>query len=507
MSLAVASTFDIALVIMAILPSGYVAYLWLNSPERKDKPVLQGEPELSYLFDHGVLQHASSAAQQFCPLEAGHHEWPDLHHNILPRFGLFPDKPPSTGEGQMIVAATDPKIQTMLRINWDKHLCRVVVLDPKDVGVDLRSEAEVTLSRVRSDVSVPLWHTDQHHRLLWYNDAYHKLFNVSHPTLAIESRALFPADFSNTTHRLALRDQTTGAKNWYAVTHSQSRTTNCYQAICITPLIRAEEAQRNFVQTLTKTFAQLSIGLAIFDRKNQLVLFNPALIDLTGLGAQFLSARPEIQTFFDKLRETRKIPEPKNYASWRNTVSELISAAHDGRYEEIWSLESGQTFRVKGRPHPDGATAFLIEDISAQVTQTRSFRAELEQGQAMLDTLDDAIGVFSSSGVLTFSNRAYQELWKVEPDAAFADITIHDAVQVWKRRSAPNLPWEQIQGFVENREDRLNWSMPLYLVDGTELTCLFSPILDGATLIRFHQPRRHPAEIEDFDRAKAPQDT
>jgi PAS domain-containing protein len=51
----------------------------------------------------------------------------------------------------------------------------------------------------------------------------------------------------------------------------------------VTEIVRAQQAQKNFVQTLTKTFATLSIGLAIFDRNRQLMLFNPALIDLTAL--------------------------------------------------------------------------------------------------------------------------------------------------------------------------------------------------------------------------------
>ena len=46
----------------------------------------------------------------------------------------------------------------------------------------------------------------------------------------------------------------------------------------VTEIVRAQQAQKNFVQTLTKTFATLSIGLAIFDR-NAINAFNPALID------------------------------------------------------------------------------------------------------------------------------------------------------------------------------------------------------------------------------------
>ena len=60
-----ASTFDIALVIFAILSSGYIAYLWLDNAETADKADPRGEPELSYLFDHGVLQHASGTTAQF----------------------------------------------------------------------------------------------------------------------------------------------------------------------------------------------------------------------------------------------------------------------------------------------------------------------------------------------------------------------------------------------------------------------------------------------------------
>jgi PAS domain-containing protein len=106
---------------------------------------------------------------------------------------------------------------------------------------------------------------------------------------------------------MALR-AATGKKNWYEVTRTEQHGVLCYQADCITALVHAEKAQRNFVQALTKTFAQLSIGLAIFDRNGQLALFNPALAELTGLRAEFLSGRPTVQTFLDRLRETRKMP-------------------------------------------------------------------------------------------------------------------------------------------------------------------------------------------------------
>ena len=119
----------------------------------------------------------------------------------------------------------------------------------------------------------------------------------------------------------------------------------------VNAVVNTEIAQRNFVKTLAKTFAQLSIGLAIFDRDRQLALFNPALIDLTALLADFLSARPNVLSFFDRLRDNQMMPEPKNYNSWRHQMADRIEAAADGRYQETRLLPSGSIYRVSGRPH------------------------------------------------------------------------------------------------------------------------------------------------------------
>jgi hypothetical protein len=104
------------------------------------------------------------------------------------------------------------------------------------------------------------------------------------------------------------------------------------------------------------------------------------------------------------------------------------------------------------------------------------------------------------AGVLTFSNAAYQKLWQVDPEKAFADVTIYDAVQIWKRRCAPNFSWGEIESYVGNIEDRKHWSMPVYLSEGSQMTCNISPITAGATLIRFHMSEKltTPAVAQDL---------
>ena len=91
--------------------------------------------------------------------------------------------------------------------------------------------------------------------------------------------------------------------------------------------VHAEAALRSFIQTLSQTFAHLKIDFAIFDRRRQLVLFNPALGDLTGLAPEFLSSRPTLFSLLDALRERRMIPEPRDYKHWRREMLELEAAA------------------------------------------------------------------------------------------------------------------------------------------------------------------------------------
>ena len=123
--------------------------------------------------------------------------------------------------------------------------------------------------------------------------------------------------------------------HWFDINKFSLLKSSVQYALDVTEIVRAQQAQKNFVQTLTKTFATLSIGLAIFDRNRQLMLFNPALIDLTTLPADFLSARPNLLTVFDKLRDNQIMPEPKNYATWREKLAILVAAATEGTYTEI----------------------------------------------------------------------------------------------------------------------------------------------------------------------------
>ncbi len=249
--------------------------------------------------------------------------------------------------------------------------------------------------------------------------------------------------------------------------------------------VQAETALRDFMQTLTKTFAHLHVGLAIFDAQRQLQLFNPALLDLTGLPVDFLSMRPSLLSVLDAMRDRNMIPEPKDYRGWRRQLVELEKAAASGLYEETWSLPGGQTYRVIGRPHPNGAIALMIEDISGEMLRTRRYRADLELGQSVIDQLDEAIAVFSEGGQLVMSNAGYAQLWGSDPSRTLEEASLWSLSAGWRNLSAPSPIWGQLEEFAASQGDRSTWYAEVRLLDGRLVDCRFAPLTGGATLTAF----------------------
>lgn len=251
------------------------------------------------------------------------------------------------------------------------------------------------------------------------------------------------------------------------------------------PVVKAEVALRNFVQTLTKTFAHLPIGLAVFNRDRRLSIFNPALADLTTLEPEWMGSRPTIGAFFDRLRERRMIPEPRDYQRWRGRMADLIRAAEDGTFEENWPLPGGQTFRVAGRPHPDGAVAFLFEDITAEVSLKRQFRAELAAAQAALDAQDVAVCVFSGPGTLALTNAAFTRWFGFAADETMTEIVARDATARMAACARASPFWGDLRSFIAGDTDRSAWDDRIAMNQGSVLAVDVMPLAGGFTLCRF----------------------
>ena len=477
---------ELVLITFVAVITAVIARLFLNGPYCPAvSPPATPPDSLSLLFDDGVLHHASSAALKKFAFAPGVHVWDDLRDGLLLRFPDFPERPGAGATGSINLRSSQENDHSDIEVNWRDGLCWVHLNEPTDgeTATMPKSRKIDPLLRCVKTMPHPAWEVDENDHIIWKNDAFTKLTNRLNMTRARNPLAL---DDTKEIQRCSAVNAT-GEQEWFEVVANSDEGCQIYHATPITALVKAEEAQRTFIQTLAKTFAHLPIGLAIFDKRSQLAIFNPALVDLSGLHASFLATQPTMIGFFDALRENRRMPEPKNYRSWRQDITDVITAASGEQYQDTWTLEDGRTYAIQGRPHPDGATAFLIEDISPEITLARSYRAEIEQFEALLDIVEDALVVFSPSGVLTFCNRAYRKLWDQDPEVAFADITIHDAVKVWKSKAQVGTNWAELIHATTTVGARFDKTYDLYLLQGEKLNCTLSPSAANATMIRFSQ--------------------
>ncbi len=472
--------------------SACFAILWLL-PHRQARASDYGLSTPGALFDVVFLFDGDQLISHSDVALAGYESvrnWEDLRRLLQRDFPAFPETPESVrSQGSISVSAIDCTVEREILCEWIDGIIRVQLRDLTGNSHTPRRDPSDPIRLAMEQAPYPVWSVDNRNKVRWCNAAYVALVRKISGQDADLTDPLFPsltdeAQLGRKT-RVSIPVKDSDAKLWFDLTRvTRDGDQLCY-AVNINAIVEAEIAQRKFVQTMTKTFAQLSIGLAIFDRNRQLALFNPALIDLTTLPPDFLSVRPSLSSFFDRLRDQHMMPEPKNYRSWRRQMNDLLEAARDGNYQETWSLPSGSVYSVSGRPHPDGAVAFLFEDITAEITLTRRFRAEMDLMQSILDKLADPIAVFSDDGILATTNYAYQKLWGDSNETGFEPATVLEITRQWQDQCAASPILGEIREFVTARENRAEWSGELTMKSGGTLTCTVSPMQNGATIVRF----------------------
>ncbi len=494
----------IGLAILTALLSAAVILLGLKLLGRRDRARLaEFEPppadRVVFLFNGEALVDATPSARTL--LGSSDRSCPDLDrflHLASPRFLDLAARLADLGPAHRLdIACAEAGPCRGLIAERSGTLTRIEILQ-NDGEQTLRSFQDAatareieTLRAIAEDAPQLIWRQDRTGSIRWANAAYLELADriaefagAWPPPVLFDQLVMVAAGKTQVQRRVSLKTEPQGDPLWFDVVALDRGDETLFIAEDAGPLVKAETAQRNFVQTLSKTFANLPTGLAIFDKDRHLVLFNPALHDLTDLPVEFLSTRPSLRAFLDRLRDARMLPEPKNYGTWRETFTSMESAAVSGTYGEVWTLPNGQTYRVTGRPHPDGAVAFLIEDISAEISLTRRFRSQIDLGQAVIDALGDALCVFSVTGRLTLSNAAFTGLFGIDEEH-LTETTVIDATRVMQDLALPTPAWGDLRDFIDLYADRSEWSAPIQLLDGRsmELTC--TPLPGGDTLCSF----------------------
>jgi len=461
----------------------------------------ESSDDVAFVFDDTTLIDASYKGYQL--LRAAHVRSDDMPgiFNVLSRsFSTLGEALSDLAEVREVELTSNAGIGTLYAEMWDGLVKIRLELEEtedtltQDAPVVMALEQELLFMReITNETPFPMWQVDGSGNICWANTAY--IRHVEHTKSSGHMAWPLPHIFGNpapsillapnSKQRKSLEHAAEDGAKWFDVHSQQTKEGTYFFATPADDIVTAQSNLSSFTQTLTKTFAQLNQGLAIFDNERNLMMFNPALVQLTNIPAEKLCVRPSLWTFLDSLREQRMIPEPKDYHSWRDEIRALENAAETDSYCKIWQLPSGLTYRVTGRPHPGGAIALLIENISEEISLTRRFNAHLEQNQAILDCMDEAMVVFSSTGVLVQCNKAYRNMWDSDPDQTLIEFTATNALKEWRQKTSRSPFWGELQDFIYHGAERSDWTGSVTTLKGEKIECRVRPLLGGSTLVGF----------------------
>jgi hypothetical protein len=114
----------------------------------------------------------------------------------------------------------------------------------------------------------------------------------------------------------------------------------------------------------------------------------------------------------------------------------------------------------------------------------------------VLDTLPDAIAVFSQGNTLVIMNQAYQDLWRRDARTLEANYDLRAALRVWKAGSVASGAWRAIENYAVALGNRESQTEGIVLNDGRQFRCHLSPMRGGMTMIRFEAVNAMTATVQ-----------
>ena len=251
---------DVIIVLAAAFTTALAALWWLSTAAGRPAAAPPGIDDMSLLFEDGELIHGSDSALTRFALAPGHHRWQDIREALLSRFPEFPRTARHGATGKLTLTAEDGDSPSELRITWRDALCWLHLPQTRATE-EITEETFQKLAALRraSETSPnPAWQTHASGRIIWHNRAYGALKRKAQPDPDCGGAALFSTPSPDHPNRVCLRRSDGEKPDWYPLSTTAEDHVQVSHATCINAVVAAEEAQRNFVQTLTKTFAALS---------------------------------------------------------------------------------------------------------------------------------------------------------------------------------------------------------------------------------------------------------
>jgi signal transduction histidine kinase len=341
----------------------------------------------------------------------------------------------------------------------------------------------------------PIWRRDGEGRLAWVNARYAQLAETTPEDVVRRGLELAsahdldqPREFALT----ALRNRALQVQERRFVAEGDRRNYRIFELPAlagtlgfgqdITAEADARGQLRRHMDAHMEVLRTISTATAIYGPDKKLLLWNRAYARLWGLDEAWLETRPSYGEVLEQLRVDRRLPEQIDWQAYKRSELALFTTVID-RQEELLHLPDGSTLRLLISAYPTGGLLFAYDDVTRQLTLERATNTMIAVQRATLDNLYEAVVVYGSDGRLSLYNRAFGQLWQLDPDLLNRQPHITEVLDAVRPLMQRGPDWVQlreriIDSFVARKPTRGR----LERGDGMVLDYASVPLPDGAVL-------------------------
>lgn len=358
-----------------------------------------------------------------------------------------------------------------------------------------QASAAPDLAVLLDAIPIPVWLRDKALSLQWVNRAYANAAGLADTDAVISSQT--PLDKTERDLASAARAEgepleakrfavVGGQRRALAFTHTpvgDGRVVGA--AIDVTEVATAEARLQQHIDAHADTLDKLATAVAIFGRDQRLTFFNRAFVTLWGLSDQWLETHPTDGEILDKLREMRKLPEQRDFQSWKRQRATLYEQPGDYLPEELWHVPGGKTLRVVAQPHPFGGLTFLYEDVTEKLALESSYNTLIKVQSATLDTLQEGVAVFGPDGRMKLHNASFARIWELDEGTLAGEPHVQRLADASVARFGDRDFWDRLVASISSGADRRKPWGEIERSDSRIIAPSLSPLPDGATLVTF----------------------
>lgn len=242
---------------------------------------------------------------------------------------------------------------------------------------------------------------------------------------------------------------------------------------------------RRHMEAHLEVLRTISTATAIYGQDKRLVLWNRAYARLWQLDETWLEQRPTFGEVLEQLRAARRLPEQIDWQVYKRTQLSLFTTVIE-RQEELMHLPDGSTLRLVISAYPSGGLFFAYDDVTRQLTLERATNTLIAVQRATLDNLYEAVVVYGPDGRLSLYNRAFSQLWQLEPEILNRQPHITEVLEATRPLMQRGNDWtiwreHAMDGFAARRTNHGR----LERGDGKVIEHASVPLPDGAMLYTY----------------------